>query len=99
MKIFKIYVPFLILLIITITEYITRDYDAEFGGMMIYNFTLEFPVGDKILIILGFAFMTIVAFIYALQTHYLIWKNDYYRDKDLFMKKEKLLHRIFRCLD
>jgi hypothetical protein len=30
--------------------------------------------------------------------YYKEWKDNYYRDKDLLMKKEKFIHRIFRFI-
>lgn len=47
------------------------------------------------LILLGILFVGII-FLFIRNEYYLIWKNDYYRDKDLLMKEESFRAKLFR---
>ena len=40
-----------------------------------------------------------VVVMFIKKEYYKPWKEDYYRDKDLLMKKDKFLYRIFRMLN
>lgn len=53
--------------------------------------------GTYVLIGLGLLFIGVIV-VFFIDREYENWKNGYYRNKDLLMEKEKLLHRIFRML-
>jgi|WetSurMetagenome_2_1015567.scaffolds.fasta_scaffold746777_1 hypothetical protein len=48
-----------------------------------------------LLVILGISFILLI-FVFLYNESYKVWKDDYYRDKDLLMRKEKLIYRIYR---
>ena len=51
--------------------------------------------GIYVLIALIIMFIGVIL-TFIIDVKYQRWKLDYYRDKDLLMRKEKLLYRIFR---
>jgi hypothetical protein len=47
------------------------------------------------LVMLGLLFIFLI-FVFLYNESYKVWKDDYYRDKDLLMRREKLIYRFYR---
>ena len=52
--------------------------------------------GMIVFLILDILLLIGLIFLFIYNEHFKVWKNDYYRDRDLIMRKEKLIYKFYR---